>query len=71
MQCTVVKADDSEIEIEHINIVCGYNAVFFVNKTRSVRSCDDDDDVRSEDCFFYWFNSVLYGEPNVGESVPP
>jgi len=58
MQWTVVKADDSEIEIEHAYIVCGYDAVCSANKTRNVRSYDDDDDdvvvvVRSEDCFFF------------------
>ena len=41
-------------------IVCGYNAVSSVNKIRSVRSYDDNDDVKSEDSFFFHgFNSIL------------
>lgn len=60
MQWTVVKTDDSEIETEHMYIVCGYNAVSSVNKIRSVRSYDDNDDVKSEDSFFFHgFNSIL------------
>ena len=72
MKCTVIKADDSEIEIEHRNIFCGYGAVSFVNKAGSI--CSYYDAARSEDCFFFCvhvLNSTLYGETNVGESMFP
>jgi hypothetical protein len=57
MKCTVIKADDSEIEIEHRNIFCGYGAVSFVNKAGSI--CSYYDAARSEDCFFFVFTCLI------------
>ena len=39
------------IEIEHINIFCGYNAAYFINTARS--RCSYDDVVRSVVSFFF------------------
>jgi hypothetical protein len=57
MQHAVIKADDSEIEIEHTNIACGYNAVSFANIARS--RCSYCDVVRSEDCFLFLFTGLI------------